>query len=110
MRFANPVSATHLGFRLCLGAENDGRQPDDRPAGARHAAVVALGELLAWWKVHREQLAALDELPRDRIVRLHVQEVPALAEERRWDDPGAPGVNRSGSCAAIFARPPRAMS
>jgi hypothetical protein len=49
---------------------------------------VALGELLAWWDVYCEQLSALDEFAADRKVRPCVEEVPALAEDRRRDDTG----------------------
>ena len=38
--------------------------------------------------MQREQLPALDRLGVGRVVRLDVEQVPALAEERRRDDPG----------------------
>jgi len=34
--------------------------------------------LLARRDVQREQLSALDELTADRVVRLHVEQIPAL--------------------------------
>src|SRR6266511_2614329 len=55
-------------------------------AGGSAAAGACPRLALSRRDVQRQQLAALDELARDRIVSLNVCEVPPLAEERRRDD------------------------
>ena len=49
--------------------------------------ATRLGELLAGREVQGEQLAALDEFAGERVVGLHIEELPAFAEERGRDHP-----------------------